>query len=75
MSQRLLPISRQDLIRRLRALGWSGPHHGTKHQHMTKGSVQLTIPNPHGGREIGVNLLRMLLNEAGISRDDWISAR
>ena len=71
---RLVPVSRQDLIRRLRSLGWSGPYSGTKHQHMVKGDIQLTIPNPHGGREIGVNLLKMLLNEAGISRDEWLNA-
>jgi predicted RNA binding protein YcfA (HicA-like mRNA interferase family) len=72
---KLSPISRQDLIRRLRDLGWSGPYSGTKHQHMVKGNVQLTIPNPHGGREIGVNLLKIILNEAGISRDEWLNAR
>ncbi len=72
---RLTPINRQDLIRRLRDLGWSGPYSGAKHQHMVKGSVQLTIPNPHGGGGIGVNLLKMILNEAGISRDEWLTAR
>ena len=72
---RLTPVSRQDLIRRLRLLGWSGPYAGSKHQHMVKGSIQLTIPNPHGGREIGVNLLKIVLNEAGISREEWLSAR
>jgi hypothetical protein len=41
---------------------------------MVKDDVQLTIPNPHGG-EIGVNLLKILLNEAGISRDEWIKRR
>lgn len=72
---KLTPITRSDLIRRLRSLGWSGPYAGTKHQHMVKGAIQLTIPNPHGGREIGVNLLKILLNEAGISRDEWLNAR
>lgn len=72
---RLTPINRQDLIRGLRNLGWRGPYSGAKHQHMVKGSVQLTIPNPHGGKEIGVNLLKMILNEAGISRDEWLNAR
>ena len=72
---KLSPISRQDLIRRLRSLGWGGPYSGTKHQHMVKENVQLTIPNPHGGREIGVNLLKIILNEAGISRDEWLNAR
>jgi predicted RNA binding protein YcfA (HicA-like mRNA interferase family) len=72
---KLSPISRPALIRRLRSLGWSGPISGAKHQHMVKGHVQLTIPNPHGGRDIGVNLLKILLSEAGISRDDWFSVR
>ena len=49
--------------------------HETKHQHMVKGSVQLTIPNPHGRREIGLNLLKIILYEAGISRDKWLNAR
>jgi len=42
---------------------------------MAKGNIQLTIPNPHGGREIGVNLLQIILKEAGISRDEWLSRR
>lgn len=42
---------------------------------MAKGEVQLTIPNPHGGRDIGVNLLRLILNEAGIAREKWLNAR
>ena len=71
---KLSPVSRQELIRRLRSLGWSGPFSGTKHQHMVKGNIQLTIPNPHG-EAIGVGLLKMLLNEAGISRDEWLRAR
>jgi len=39
---------------------------------MAKGQVQLTIPNPHGGRDIGVNLLKLILDEAGISREEWL---
>jgi hypothetical protein len=38
---------------------------------MVKGDINLTIPNPHRG-EIGVNLLKIILKEAGISRDEWI---
>lgn len=71
---RLPPIARSNLIKRLRALGWEGPISGAKHQHMVKGNVQLTIPNPHGG-EIGVNLLKVLLREAGIARDEWLRQR
>ena len=72
---KLSPVSRPELIRRLRSFGWSGPFSGTKHQHMVKGEIQLTIPNPHGRKDIGVNLLKILLNEAAISRGDWLSAR
>ena len=71
---RLAPLSRSDLIKRLRALGWQGPISGTKHQHMVNGDVQLTIPNPHRG-DIGVNLLKILLKEAGISREEWLKLR
>ena len=72
---RLAPISRRELIRRLRNLGWSGPYAGGRHQHMVKGDVQLTIPNPHGGGEIGINLLKIVLDEARLSREDWLNAR
>ena len=44
---RLPPISRHDLIKRLRAFEWTGPFPGRKHQHMVKDKAQLTIPNPH----------------------------
>jgi predicted RNA binding protein YcfA (HicA-like mRNA interferase family) len=72
---RLSPVSRTELIRRLKLLGWEGPISGGKHQFMVKGSIQLTIPNPHGSGEIGVNLLRLVLKEAGIARCEWLSAR
>ncbi|HWA28874.1 MAG TPA: type II toxin-antitoxin system HicA family toxin [Lacunisphaera sp.] len=72
---RLTPVSRSDLIRRLESLGWQGPYSGGRHQYMVKGNVQLTIPNPHGRRDIGVNLLKLVLNEAGIPRDDWLRPR
>ena len=72
---KLSPVTRPELIRRLRSLGWSGPFTGSKHQHMVKGEIQLTIPNPHGRKDIGVNLLKILLNEAAISRGDWLNAR
>ena len=39
---------------------------------MVKGRVQLTIPNPHTGA-IGVQLLKLILQETGISRDEWLN--
>lgn len=64
------PISRADLIRRLRAAGFDGPYSGGKHAFMLKGDLALTIPNPHRG-DIGKELLIRILRQAGISRDEW----
>ncbi len=43
------PISRKELIRGLRAAGFSGPHSGMKHQYMMKENLKIRIPNPHRG--------------------------
>jgi predicted RNA binding protein YcfA (HicA-like mRNA interferase family) len=64
------PISRKDLIRSLRALGFDGPYSGGKHQFMIKGDMTLTLPNPHK-RGIGRELLARILRQAGISRKEW----
>jgi len=70
---RLTPVSHRVLIRRLHKLGFEGPYHGKKHPYMVKGEILITIPNPHGG-VIGVKLLAIVLREAGIDRDEWLSA-
>jgi predicted RNA binding protein YcfA (HicA-like mRNA interferase family) len=64
------PISRKDLVRRLRKMGFEGPYTGGKHQFMFKGKITLTIPNPHKGG-IGLELLVRILRQAGISRKEW----
>ena len=64
------PIKRAELIRRLRLLGFQGPFAGSKHQIMVRGGVSLRVPNPHEG-DIGVGLLSRLLNQGGISREEW----
>jgi predicted RNA binding protein YcfA (HicA-like mRNA interferase family) len=66
------PISRVDLIRALRALGYSGPFSGGRHAFMVHGERRLAIPNQHRG-VIGVNLLARILRQAGLSRDEWES--
>ncbi len=53
-------ISRKELIRKFRALGYSGPFSGGKHQFMVKGRQKIRIPNPLMS-DIGVNLLREIL--------------
>ena len=66
------PTTRIDLIRCLRQLGFRGPYSGGKHQFMVKEHLRVRIPNPHRG-DIGKNLLRAVLREAGISMTDWES--
>lgn len=70
MSPRLGPVARRDLIKALRRLGWSGPWRGSKHQMMHKGKRKLRLPNPHGP-DIGPQLLAIILEQAGISREEW----
>ncbi len=64
------PISRQNLIRCLCAMGFDGPYSGGKHSFLLKGEVRLTIPNPHKG-DIGRELPARILRQAGISRQQW----
>ncbi|MGQ9497493.1 MAG: type II toxin-antitoxin system HicA family toxin [Desulfotomaculales bacterium] len=68
------PVGRQELIRRLRRLGFEGPFSGGKHSFMRRGRLKLRIPNPHHQEEIGPGLLREILRQAGISPDDWDKA-
>jgi hypothetical protein len=69
------PISRRELIRALRRLGFEGPYTGTgRHpEYMIRGERLVRLPNPHAG-DIGVNLLGRILAHAGVTRVEWESA-
>ncbi|MBI4311721.1 MAG: type II toxin-antitoxin system HicA family toxin [Chloroflexi bacterium] len=69
---RLGPVSRRDLIETLRRAGFSGPYQGGRHEFMARGSLHLILPNPHG-RHINVYLLARILNQVGITREEWAS--
>lgn len=64
------PTSRRVLIATLRRVGFTGPYTGGRHQFMQRGSLVLTIPNPHRG-DISIGLLAVILRQAGISRKAW----
>ena len=64
------PVSRRDLIRHLRALGFGGPYAGSKHAFMRRGMLDVRIPNPHEG-DISRGLLDRILKQAGVTREDW----
>jgi hypothetical protein len=65
---------RNDFIRRLRQLGFTGLYSGAKHQFMVYGQHCLTIPS---NKEYSVPQLRMMLREVEdiigrqISVDEW----
>jgi predicted RNA binding protein YcfA (HicA-like mRNA interferase family) len=63
-------LSRKDLIRKFRALGYSGPFSGGKHQFMIKGSQKIRVPNPHVS-DISASLVKEILRQAGISSQEW----
>ncbi len=71
---RLTPVSRSELIFRLRRFGFDGPFAGGRHQFMERADRRLILPNPHR-QEIGVDLLSRILRQAGLSRSDWIETR
>jgi len=71
---RLSPVSWNELVRRLHALGFEGPYTGRgPHPIMLRGTARLVIPNPHRG-DISVDLIKKILRQGEIDRNDWLSA-
>jgi len=64
------PVTRVDLIRCLRQLGFEGPYSAGRHQFMVRRDVTLRVPNPHQS-DIGRDLLARILRQAGISKAEW----
>jgi len=64
------PVSRDELIQRLKSLGFEGPYTGGRHEFVLRKGHRLILPNPHRG-EIGVDLLVRLLRQSGVTRQEW----
>lgn len=73
MSNKLLPVSRRELIRRLSKLGFVGPYPGAGHEYMTRGLVDVHIPNPMAAI-LALAFCRRSSSELGISREEWLEA-
>ena len=70
---RLKPLKSKEVIKKLSKLGFVGPIAGGKHIRMVNLETKKIIPVPiHKGKDVGVGLIRAIINEAGISRDEWI---
>ncbi len=66
-------ISRKELVRKFKALGFSGPHSGKKHQFMKKGPLKIRIPNPHS-KDISTGLVKRIIRQADITDNQWDEA-
>ncbi len=64
-------ISRRELINKFKKLGYEGPFSGGKHQFMKKGNQKVRIPNPHGSKDISLNLLKEILKQINMSYEEW----
>jgi hypothetical protein len=64
------PISRRDLVKNLKNLGFKGPYEGKKHDLMIRGEYRPRIPNPHKG-DVSRDLLGRILEQAGVSKEEW----
>jgi len=69
-----MPISRRDLIKKFKALGFYGPYSGGRHQFMSKGELKIRVPNPHQSGDISNSLLNEILRQAGITKEEWSKA-
>ncbi len=68
------PCKRRDFVRRLRALGFTGPFAGSRHSYLVFGARRLAIPS---NDEYSVPQLRMMLQEVerivgrSLGPEDW----
>jgi predicted RNA binding protein YcfA (HicA-like mRNA interferase family) len=71
---KLASVSWNEMVRRLRELGFEGPYlsSGPHPYYLKKGDLILDLPNPHK-QDIGIDLLKKVLKRAEVSREEWLS--
>jgi predicted RNA binding protein YcfA (HicA-like mRNA interferase family) len=67
-------VSRKELLRKFKNLGYEGPFSGGKHQFMKKGQKKIRIPNPHGSGDIDASLIKEILRQSEITNEEWDNA-
>lgn len=68
---KITPCSRNEMIRKLRHLGFAGPFSGGKHSYMKRGKYRQIIPNPHHS-DIDSEFIKEILKQVGISKEEWL---
>jgi len=69
---KLTPLKANEVMRKLRVLGFEGPIPGGRHFHMIHRAKKKVIPIPtHGGKDIGIGLLRKIIRDAETSVEEW----
>ena len=66
-----MPISRRELVKKLKSFDFKGPYSGGRHQFMAKGTLKIRIPNPHKSQDISEPLLNEILRQTGISKSEF----
>ena len=70
---RLSPLKSRQVIRKLQSLGFTGPIAGGRHARMVHPETGQIIPIPtHKGKDVSVGLIRAIIREAGITREEWL---
>ena len=69
---KLTPAKPQEVIRKLKKAGFEGPFPGGKHSFMRHPLTRVKISVPiHKGREIPIDTLRRIIDEAGLTVERW----
>jgi predicted RNA binding protein YcfA (HicA-like mRNA interferase family) len=70
---RLTPLKGKEVVAKLRALGYEGPHAGGRHSRMIHRGSGKIIPIPiHGNKDVSVGLIRAIIREVGITPQEWL---
>lgn len=70
---KLVPLKPNEVVRKLRRLGFEGPFPGGKHKRMVNFSKKKIVPIPfHKGRDVSIGVIREIIKEIGVSREEWI---
>ena len=69
---KLSPLKPEEVIRKLRRLGFTGPIPGGRHLRMVRMETGQIIPVPmHRGSDVSVGLIRAIIRECGTTTDEW----